>query len=428
MEMGTGGERNVMPDDIPSKEEIASSLNDAARIRALKVTEVLDADPEEFFDRQTRILQRILDVPTALVSIVDTDRQFFLSAQGLGQPWCELRQTPLGYSFCQYVVARQKPLIVEDARDLEFLKDNLGFTELNVIAYAGFPITISDEGYLGSVCVVDQQPRKWSPLELELIEDIADLVSKELVLRLELKTSQQMQRTLNHAIDEIREANLALTSANQRLEQFSNTIAHDLRGPITALLMTLELIQAEKMDDEFLNEMLDDSITSIRKSNDILNDLLALAKSGAGKLQVEEIDVDQLVGEVVADSPTLAQPGCRLDFESLGTVEGYKTLVWLIFKNLLENAAKYCSKEKDTHITVRREGPVFSISDNGPGIASEYQENVFDLFNRAGAKCRTGTGLGLHICKQAVSEHKGKIWLESELDRGCTFFFTLQES
>lgn len=417
-----------MLDDIPSKEEIASSLNDAARIRALKVTEVLDADPEEFFDRQTGLLQRLLGVPTALVSIVDTHRQFFLSSKGLGQPWCDLRETPLGHSFCQYVVARQRPLIVEDARTISFLKDSLAIADLNVIAYAGFPIAISEDGYLGSVCVIDDKPRKWSQLELELVKDIADLISKELLLRVELKVSKQMERTLSRAIVEIGEANLALTSANQRLEHFSNTIAHDLRGPITGVLLTLELILAEKMKDESFNELVAAGITSVKKANEILNGLLSLAKGGAGKLHMEEIDVDQLVGEVVADSPTLAQPGCRLDFESLGTVEGYKTLVWLIFKNLLENAAKYCSKEKGTHITVRREGPVFSISDNGPGIASEYQENVFDLFNRAGAKCRTGTGLGLHICKQAVSEHKGKIWLESELDRGCTFFFTLQES
>ena len=92
-------------------------LHNPDRLRALSATALLDSKPEQAFDRLTRLAARVLGAPVSLVSLVDRDRQFFKSAEGLAEPWLSERQTPLSHSFCQHVVTTNAPLVVTDARD-----------------------------------------------------------------------------------------------------------------------------------------------------------------------------------------------------------------------------------------------------------------------------------------------------------------------
>src|SRR3954454_8796989 len=97
---------------------------DPARLAALRAPALLDSQPEEAFDRLTRLATRALGVPVALVSLVGPDRQFFKSQTGLAEPWASARQTPLTHSFCQHVVATGEPLVVSDARVHPLVKEN----------------------------------------------------------------------------------------------------------------------------------------------------------------------------------------------------------------------------------------------------------------------------------------------------------------
>src|SRR5215218_1770618 len=105
------------------------------RLAALHEAGLLGAPAEERFDRLTRLARRLLGVPVALVSILDADRQFFLSAQGLPEPWAGLRQTPLSHSFCRSVVETGLPLSVADAREDARVRGNPAIEELGVVAY-----------------------------------------------------------------------------------------------------------------------------------------------------------------------------------------------------------------------------------------------------------------------------------------------------
>src|SRR6058998_2311667 len=122
----------------------ASALRDPDRLAALRATALLDSEPEEGFDRLTRLATRVLDVPVALVSLVDEDRQFFKACIGLAEPWSSQRGTPLTHSFCQHAVASAEPLTIEDAREHPLVRENLAIRDLDVIAYAGFPLKTSD--------------------------------------------------------------------------------------------------------------------------------------------------------------------------------------------------------------------------------------------------------------------------------------------
>jgi PAS domain S-box len=160
-----------------------AAVSDQRRLAALKRTGLLDARPSDTFDRLTTLATRLLGVPIALVSLVDDDRQFFVSCPGMGEPWATARETPLSHSFCQYVVATGEPLVVEDARDIDFLRSNRAIPELGVIAYAGVPLRLSTGEVLGSFCAIENEPRAWTAAELESLKTLADAAMAELDLR-----------------------------------------------------------------------------------------------------------------------------------------------------------------------------------------------------------------------------------------------------
>ena len=160
-----------------------SEQAEAARLRALRQTGVLDTPPEESFDRLTALASRLLRAPVALVSLVDADRQFFKSCVGLPEPWATLRQTPLSHSFCKHAVASGQPLVIEDARRHPMVKDNLGIDGLGIVAYAGIPLTTAGGDVLGSFCVIDSQPHRWSAEDLDTLRTLAASASTELELR-----------------------------------------------------------------------------------------------------------------------------------------------------------------------------------------------------------------------------------------------------
>jgi PAS domain-containing protein len=159
------------------------SLNDPARLNALRNLRLLDSDTEESFDRLTRLARQFLGVPVALVSLVDERRQFFKAASGLGGWAGQSRQTPLTHSFCQHVVASGQPLKVTDARENQMLSTNLAVSELGVIAYLGFPIRSPDGFVLGSFCAIDTKPRIWVQHEIDLMEELTQMVMTEIAAR-----------------------------------------------------------------------------------------------------------------------------------------------------------------------------------------------------------------------------------------------------
>jgi GAF domain-containing protein len=142
------------------------------RMAALQETGLLDSAPEESFDRLTRMASRLLGVSTALVSLVDKDRQFFKSQVGMAEPWAGARQTRLSHSFCQWVVAGKEEVVVEDAHQVPALRNNLAVKDMGVIAYAGVPISTSGGNLIGSFCAIESKPRAWSPEDLETLRDL----------------------------------------------------------------------------------------------------------------------------------------------------------------------------------------------------------------------------------------------------------------
>jgi GAF domain-containing protein len=163
--------------------ELAEALAEPGRLAALRDAALLDTPAEESFDRFTRLAAKVVDAPVALVSAVDHDRQFFKSCLGLPEPWATRRQTPLSHSFCQHVVAAREPVLVSDARQDPRFIDHLAIRDLGVIAYLGVPLITSDGQAIGTLCVIDHEPRIWTKDEISLVTDIAAAVVTEITLR-----------------------------------------------------------------------------------------------------------------------------------------------------------------------------------------------------------------------------------------------------
>lgn len=179
-----------------------AALTDPDRLRALDETR-LDAVPDEAFDRFARLVGDLLDVPVALVSLVDADRQFFPGATGLPEPWAARRQTPLSHSFCQHVVDIEMPLVLPDARLYPRVRLNLAIEDLGVVAYAGMPLTDLDGRVLGSLCAIDSKPRAWTPEQLRTLADLAAACSSELRLRIAVRGAEQARRRAEEAHDRL---------------------------------------------------------------------------------------------------------------------------------------------------------------------------------------------------------------------------------
>ena len=162
--------------------EAAAAVKDSDRLDALRATGLLDSDITPSFDRLARLAAHVLNAPVALVSLVDADRQFFKSCLGLPEPWASERQAPLTHSFCQHAVASREPLLVDDAREHEYLRGNLAIRDMGVIAYAGIPLIDPDGHALGTLCVIDSHPRHWTTHQVQLLSDLAGSVVTEISL------------------------------------------------------------------------------------------------------------------------------------------------------------------------------------------------------------------------------------------------------
>jgi GAF domain-containing protein len=164
---------------------------------ALRATGLLDSDPEESFDRFTRLAARVLYAPVAFMSLVDDKRQFLKSVIGLPKALASQREIPLAHSLCQLVVTTREAVIIPDTSRHPLVCSNPAFSDLDVRAYAGVPLSTSVGHVLGALCVIESTPRAWTTHELEVLREIAAGIMSEIGLRSKtiVKVSQRTSKT-----------------------------------------------------------------------------------------------------------------------------------------------------------------------------------------------------------------------------------------
>lgn len=379
--------------------------------KTARKTGLLDTDPEEAFDRLTALAGRLSDAPTALLTLLDADRQFFKSQRGLGEPWAQARQTPLTHSICKLVASADKPLVIDNTQTHEWLDDNRAVTDLNVLAYCGVPLHATDGTPIGALCVIDQEPRSWREGLPELLEEIARSVMTEI---------------------ELREQSQELLELTRRQNELLGTVAHDLRSPLTVIKGYSELLLHERFGlaeqpKHMIDAMKRNSGFMLRLVDELL-DLEAL-KSGRVQLETKLVDLTGLVKGVVELQKMLGAPKqveskfCAS--ESNIFVQADPRKLEQVLTNLLSNAIKFAPPKSEVEVTLEKDGEhaVLKVCDQGPGVPEEDRKKIFEPFGKSKAQPTGGeksTGLGLAIVKKLVEAHHGSIRVTGD-EQGATF-------
>jgi signal transduction histidine kinase/CheY-like chemotaxis protein len=398
-------------------------LNDPARLEALHASGLLDTPNEAAFDRLTRLAASLCGAPMALVSLVDSNRQFFKSAVGLDEPWRSRRETPLSHSFCQFAVASGLPFVIDDARQHEIVAENLGVPELGMVAYAGVPLITEEGAALGSLCVIDHAPRQWTAATLTALEDLAALAMTEIGLR--------------GAVARMRQARDQAVEAARLRSEFLATMSHEIRTPLHGLIGMATLLGETPLSSEQQGYL-----RTLNGCGDMLlgivNDVLDLARLEAGRLNphAEAINVARLVEEVMHVLSSKAREK-RLDLRV--TIEpDVPTQVWgdgpslrRVLTNLTSNAVKF-TEAGHVSISVSRvpnePGLLrFDVHDTGCGMAPDQIARLFQPFSQVSDSASArheGSGLGLAICRKLVEVLDGDISVRSRPGDGSHFWFT----
>ena len=394
------------------------SLNENERLAALRSYNILDTAAEKDFDDLTTLASSICQTPIALISLVDTERQWFKSHIGL-----TASETPIEQSFCAHaIVSYNDIMIVDDARTDERFADNPLVTgNPKIVFYAGVPL-INEEGFaLGTLCVIDQKKKQLSAEQTTALK----VVAKQVVDKLELRRK----------ITDLQIANQELRDANVFIQKFASTAAHDIKNPLSSILLTSQAlkIRLQKLQDEGCSRLIDLNITSTTRLISLLDEMLDYSKDPSLLLvKKSEIDLKQAIKKVVSminipDNLEIILPDTNPKL-TLSIVAFEQ-----IFINLISNAIRYNDKNQ-TIIAIRfaedDEYYKFEVEDNGIGIAETYHEKIFsnsftlkitDRYNKK------GTGIGLATVKDLVTVLKGNIYVKSTQGIGTTFFVSIKK-
>jgi signal transduction histidine kinase/CheY-like chemotaxis protein len=395
----------MQPPDLPNDE--------LERLAALYARGLLDTPAEERFDRLTRITQHALSVSTVLVTLVDSDRQWFKSRQGL-----EASETPRDISFCGHAILTQELFEVTDAREDPRFYDNTLVTGAPFIRfYAGMPLYTPAGHALGTLCLLDPTPRRLKDSERQLLVDLAASVEAEI--------NQQ-------ATEQVR------ARAEQMKGEFVSMVSHELRTPLTSISGALGLLNSGVLGafSAEANQMLEIAHSNSKRLTFLINDLLDMEKLSTGKMRfdlkpeplaplvyqaVEALMTYSREREVAIDiHEPLAGEAVTVDAQRLQQV----------LANLLSNALKFSHAGGRVVLSTEHKGEVVEVSvqDNGRGVPAAFQAHLFDRFAQAeniDTRTQPGTGLGLAISREIIERMGGEIGFHSVEGKGARFHFTL---
>jgi light-regulated signal transduction histidine kinase (bacteriophytochrome) len=258
----------------------------------------------------------------------------------------------------------------------------------------------------------------------------------------ELLTSTQnfqldgISHTISTSIDitERKQMEEDLRRSNAELEQFAYVASHDLQEPLRTVAGMVELLQQRYQGqlDARADEYIHHAVDASNRMQKLINDLLDFSRVDRKGQPFEPTQVDMLLQTALTNlRAAITESQAHITYDPMPVVNADGRQLAQVFQNLVGNAIKFRSERPlEIHIGVEKieNGWKFAVQDNGIGIDPQYFERVFLLFQRLHTRRKyPGTGIGLALCKKIIERHGGKIWIESTLNQGATFFFTLPE-
>lgn len=366
--------------------------NENFRLEELLKYKILDTESEPIFDQIADMAAHICEVPTALISLVDLNRQWFKSKKGI-----DANETPREVAFCAHAILKKETLVVENALEDERFKSNpLVVDAPNIRFYAGAPLITKSGAALGTLCVIDYKPRSLDEKQKKYLETLASQVVAQFELR----------RTIKELQDK-----------NQDLEEFAALASHDLKAPLRRMSMFADIILEDHPQSEpEAEEMLKKINSEASQLQNLIAGVLAYSRAGLENLEIEPVDVKKLLEEM---KQQLSSEG-NFEIEYIGeapTLQTHRVPFQQIFSNLIVNSVKHSDKDQSI-ITISHETRPnhfeFRLRDNGPGIPKEFRKNAFKLFQSYSNK-KEKSGVGLATVKKLVDMAGGEVWLSEEV-------------
>jgi len=280
-----------------------------------------------------------------------------------------------------------------------------------------------------AIITVDNHPSQ-RPITMEQLEALRLFAGYAGLAIENARLNTALEDDLNHRKTLIEE----LETKNAELERFTYTVSHDLKSPLVTITGFLGYLEQDAIagNVEKIKGNINRISSAARKMQSLLNDLLELSRIGRLMNAPENVPFTEIVHEAVDRvRGRLDEIDAIVEIQTdLPVISGDRTRLVEVIQNLIENAAKYSSPtakpriEIGTQVYNKKNEALFFVRDNGIGIAPKYHENIFGLFNKLNATSE-GTGIGLTLVKRIIEVHGGKIWVESEVGKGATFYFTL---
>lgn len=268
-------------------------------------------------------------------------------------------------------------------------------------------------------------------LVIYLIEDITELKAAEAALR---DANRRLEARVAERTRELEVQTRELARSNAELEQFAYVASHDLQEPLRSVAGFAQLLERRYRDvlDEEGRTYLSYIVDGTGRMRQLIVDLLAFSRVGAQTRPFQPVATEELVEEVLHDlSAVIAERHAQIDRQPLPVVWGDRNELFQLFLNLIGNALKF-NRGESVRVWIwaeeRDDEWLFAVRDNGIGIAPQDSERIFAIFQQLNRRNEyPGTGVGLAICKKVVDRHHGRIWVESQLGQGSTFYFTLKK-
>lgn len=395
------------------------------RLEELLRYQILDTSEEKVFDDLTQLAAQICQTPIALVSLIDSNRQWFKSKIGL-----DVCETPRDISFCSHTILENRVFIVENALEDERFCDNpLVLLDPKIQFYAG-SVLVSPNGFtLGTLCVIDHKPRTLRLEQVEALQSLSRQVISQLELRSKLTELDQKKQELQKLWHQAQSANKAKT-------EFLANMSHEIRTPLGAIIGFNDILIRKSKElhlPDYFQEFQKNIRSSSRMLLELINNILDISKIEAGKMEVSEeiIRISDLIGDIhdcyhLEAAKKNINFKYEIDSKFPSTISSDRTKILQILTNLIGNAIKFSPTGKEILLRVINNGSTISflVVDQGIGIPEDRIASIFDAFEQADqstARHYGGTGLGLAITKKLTELLGGTISVESELGKGSTF-------
>lgn len=382
------------------------------RLRELRELSIMDTLPEKEYDDITHIASTICGTSISLITLLDKERQWFKSKVGLDVP-----QTSREIAFCNHAIDTPQEIFeVFDARHDERFKQNPLVTEdPNIVFYTGVPLVTEEGNALGTLCVIDKQPKQLSEDQKQSLRALAHQVTRLFELRKKQLELEQTKKILEQRSEE--------------LQKFAHVAAHDLKSPLANITMLTELLKdsnGHNLDEQGMEiiDMLQVTSSTLRV---LIDGILSHAKNDhLIHRELKKVNLDEYFKAITELIP-LSEKKYIHFYSSSESIEINSHAVTQILLNLIVNGLKYNDSESPiVKVTHQRNAyqDVFVVSDNGIGIAPENHDRIFEIFESSETTDKygnKGAGVGLSTVKSIVHKLQGQIYIESDLGKGSSF-------